>query len=144
MSQLATQQKRRYWRLLVRPVLRHDRAVYGRAEYQVLREGRRRARGFPRGRIHLNALGWLALIILGSAVSMAAAAAVPIIYAVALGVAAALLAYGVEYYFTVRESRRSTGGPPGADGDASGDREPRRPQSPPSTLAASRPVDKQR
>jgi energy-converting hydrogenase Eha subunit C len=115
----------------------------GRAGYQVLREGRRRWLPRGRGRIHLNAIGWLALITLGSVVSIAAAIAFPLVYAAALGAAAALFAYGVEYYFTVREIRRGAGGRPGGppDGEVSGDREPRRPRSPLPTLSASRAVD---
>jgi hypothetical protein len=106
----------------------------------------RAAAGGCRGAGDLNAVGWLALITHGSVVSIAAAIAFPLVYAAALGAAAALFAYGVDNYFTVREIRRGAGGRPGGppDGDASGDRKPRRPQSPSPTLSASRAVDERR
>ncbi len=69
-----------------------------RANYQVLREARPRRLPRRTPRIILNAAGWFALIGLGALVSMASAFALPLVYAIMVGAAAAaFVAYGAEY-----------------------------------------------
>lgn len=87
----------------------------------------------------LNAVGWGALIGLGSVVSVLASLVLPLPVALVLGVAASSAAYSTEWLMTRRDRNQNGGGrrPPGAP---SGVREPRRPGPPMPTLGASRPT----
>lgn len=89
------------------------------------------------GLITLNAVGWAALIALGSLVSVLGSLLLPLPLALALGLASSSAAYTAEWLMTRRDmNRRGRGRGPG--GGPSGVREPRRPRPPLPTLTATR------
>lgn len=102
--------------------------------------GDRRRRPRRSGLIILNALGWAALFGLGSCVFVLGSLALPLPFALALGLAAGSAAYAAEWLMTRRDVNHRRGGPrPPGDGP-SGVREPRPPASPLPALDASRPA----
>lgn len=90
------------------------------------------------GLITLNAVGWVALIALGSIVSALASLLLPLPIALALGLAASSAGYAMEWLMTRRGMDQSGGGRRPPDGGPSGVREPRLPAPPTPTLGAAR------
>ena len=98
----------------------------------------RRVRPRRGGLIMLNAVGWAALIALGSTVSALASLLLPLPVALGLGVIVSSTAYAAEWLMTRRDMNQSGVGPRPPGGGLSGVREPRRPAPPMPALGASR------
>lgn len=79
------------------------------------RRVRRRPRGRRRGLIMLNAVGWAALIALGSLVSVLGSLVLPLPAALALGLIAGSAPYAVEWLFTWRDLQTTIDGLADAD-----------------------------
>lgn len=107
---------------------------------KILRRVRRRPRPWRGGLIMLNAVGWAALIALGSVVSVLGSLLLPLPVALGLGLTASSAAYGAEWLMTRRDMNQSGRDPRRPGAGPSGVREPRWPAPPMPTLGASRPT----